>query len=89
VTSISLGDWKQAQEPPRIAIRSDTRGISSHGVVFLQGRYVTGQYGIQELMVSFDPVAFERKLAIRQLNERLEGRTITSDTLPENSATRR
>jgi hypothetical protein len=88
-TWISPNDWTQPmEEPTRIAPCTDTHGVSSEGVVFLQGQNVTDQHGVKELMVSFDPAAIERKFAIRHLNEQLEGRTVKSDTYPGKKASR-
>ena len=79
--SISFNDWTESAEPSRGVIASSTQYELSDQVVLIQGRYVSGESGDKQLiMVSVDPVAFERKLAIRELNAQLEGRNPKSQT---------
>jgi hypothetical protein len=78
--SISFNNWTESKEPSRGVIASSTQYELSDQVVLIQGRYVCGESGDKQLMVSVDPVAFERKLAIRELNAQLEGRNPKSQT---------
>ena len=81
--SISFNDWTRAEEPPRVAFSSNTQHELSGHVVLIQGKFINGPSGDKQLMVSVDPAAIERKLAIRELNAQLEGRPIVSQTFAE------
>jgi hypothetical protein len=82
LTSCSIGQWTQVGEIPRIKGPSETRGELNENVILLQGQYVVGPSG-RELVVSVAPAAVNRKLAIRQINGQLEGRTAKSNTSVE------
>jgi len=83
-TSISLGRWALREGGlVRAPQSSDTSGHSRQEVVLVQGRYVQGIYGESEVSVSVVPATVERKLAIRQINEQLQGRTLQSNTIVE------
>ena len=77
--SIPTDEWASS-EPPRVLISSNTQYELSDQVVLIQGQYVRGPSGNEQLMVSIDPATIERKLAIRELNAQLEGRTVKSHT---------
>lgn len=68
--SASSGSWKPVEEKPRLQ-PTDTRGMLNRGAVVVQGRYVDGG---TRLVVTMDPAVVERKLAIREINDKLEGR---------------
>lgn len=75
--SVSFSGWTESKEPSRGVVASITHYELSDQVVLIQGRYVSGD---KQLMVSVDPAAFERKLAIRELNAQLEGRDLKHQT---------
>jgi len=79
-TSASISAWTILQSPPRTISKSDTLGISTQDVVLISGRLVSSSQGINEVVISVEPSAVDRKLAIRNLNERLQGRTTKSNT---------
>ena len=88
-TSFFSGSWVKADDLPRIAVSSITGvGVSPH-VVLLQGMYVQGAHGRQELSVSVDPVALERKLAIREMTANLEGTATTMGSTSSGTTSRR
>lgn len=71
-------EWTTVQLHPNQSIASSpdvTRGVSSESVVIVQGRYDGAQ-----LIVSVDPIAIDRKVAIRQLNDQSDGRMPASNT---------
>ncbi|WP_291576098.1 hypothetical protein [Bradyrhizobium sp.] len=61
---------------------SDTIGKLSQDVVLISGR-LTMNHGVKEVEISVEPGAVNRKLAIRDLNGRLQGKTIRSNTYAE------
>jgi len=77
--STNLNKWTRS-EPPQVFINSNTRYELSERVVLVQAQYVSGPSGSKQLMVSIDPAAIERKLAIRELNAQIDGRTVKSHT---------
>lgn len=88
-THFSSGSWVESKDFPRVAVSSMTQvGVSPH-VVLLQGKSVQGAHGRQELSVSVDPVALERKLAIREMRANLEGGATTMDTTSSGTTSRR
>ena len=78
--SISFNEWAESELPPRVLISSNTQYELSDQVVLIQGQYVNELSGEKQLMVSIDPATIERKLAIRELNAQLDGRTVKSHT---------
>lgn len=50
-------------------------GSSTRASVVLQGRYVAGPNGMHEVVVSVDQKAFKRAMAVREINNRVDGRT--------------
>jgi len=79
-TSSWSGSWVESNVLPRLAISPLTHTGGAQHVVFLQGRYVEGPHGRQELTVSVEPSALERKLAIREMRSRFEGMETTTST---------
>ena len=80
-SSLSASAWKLAEGLQNKSQSTDTRGISSDGKLMLQGRIVTNpRGGGKQVVVTVDPIAIDRKLAIRRMNERLEGHSLRSDT---------
>jgi hypothetical protein len=75
-----LDEYNKYKEPPRITISSNTRYQISDQILFVQGQHVIDSSGERKVMVSIDPGAIDRKLAIRELNAQLEGRIINSQT---------
>jgi hypothetical protein len=84
ITSLSIGGWTKKDTPRPIKSSSDTKCYLNEDVVLLQGNYVISRDG-RELVVSATPASIHRKLAIRQINGRLEGWTAKSDTLSNKS----
>lgn len=80
--------WTLVDQPQSFALPSDTRGTSNQGVLMVQGRFVEQVQGGAQFVVTVDPAAIDRKLAIRKLNDRLEGRTPRSDTFADTKAWR-
>lgn len=76
-TSFSSGSWEEADDLPRIAVSSATQLGVSANVVLLRGTFVQDACGLKELSVSVDPIALERKLAIREMSASLDGVTST------------
>jgi hypothetical protein len=76
-TSTSLGSWTKQQSAPNYVRSSDTGGISTEGTVLLSGRLA---HGGGEVVLSVQPRVVERKIAIRSLNDRLQGRTVETNT---------
>lgn len=88
-TSVSSGTWVKTDELPRVAVSSMTQAIGSHHVVLLQGKYVQGEHGQQELTVSVDPAALGRKLAIMEMSAHLEGVALTMGSMSLGTSSRR
>lgn len=79
--SLSATAWKLAEGLQHRSQSTDTRGLSGEGKLMVQGRIVqVGQGGDTLLSVTIDPAAVDRKLAIRKMNERLEGHSPRSNT---------
>lgn len=78
--SVSISDWTEPTIIPRVLLTSNTNYELSDQVVLVQGKYIKRESGDNLLVVSVDPASIERKLAIRELNAQLEGRTIKSQT---------
>lgn len=72
-TSFSAGSCEETKDLPRVRVSSITQAGISPYVVLLQGTCVQSASGRQELSVSIDPVALERKLVIREMRANLEG----------------
>ncbi|WP_145931056.1 hypothetical protein [Immundisolibacter cernigliae] len=85
---VSATGWKLVDQPQSVALPSDTRGTSNHGVLMVQGRIVEQVQGGAQFVVTVDPAAIDRKLAIRKLNDRLEGYTPRNDTFADTKAQR-
>lgn len=86
--SIPTGGWRRVEQFRDAVNSPDTRGPSNASVVLVQGRYIKEGPNADKLLVTVDPAAIDRKIAIRQLNDRLEGRTPRSDTVGDVSARR-
>jgi hypothetical protein len=79
-----IGEWVRVNETPRMAEARTTVGISAKDVVLIPGRLVRGRPGSaekSEVQLSIEPRSVSRKLAIRRLNDQMEGRSIPSTTL--------
>jgi hypothetical protein len=74
--------WAEADLPKARPAATDARGTSLQGKLLVQGKYVA-KTGEPEIVVTVSPSAVDRKLAIRQMNERLEGKVPTSNTLAD------
>lgn len=72
--TINSGNWQAAQLFVPQVIATDTRGSSTDGRVMVHGRLVTRADGKDQVVVDLDVAAIDRKLAIRQANDRLEGK---------------
>lgn len=86
LTDVSVaptGGWRLVESPAKPAPTSDTRGASTEGVLLVQGRMITQAGSRSQVVVTVDPAAIDRKLTIRKLNDRLEGRTARSDTFAD------
>jgi hypothetical protein len=81
--SVSPGGWRLVEPQQNRTIASDTRGTSNENVLLVQGRMITHASGISQVVVTVDPAAIDRKLTIRKLNDRLEGRAPRSDTFAD------
>lgn len=88
VASVSAAGWRLIEQPVRAAAPSDTRARSNENALLVQGRIVNPPYGGTEFVVTVDPTLIDRKLAIRTLNDRLEGRTPRSNTFADVKAPR-
>ena len=69
---------------PKPLAPTDTRGVSNEGVVIMKGR-VLEHDGTTHVVVTVDPSAIDRKLAIRKLNDQIEGRSTLPDTFADAS----
>jgi hypothetical protein len=87
-TSISISGLTRAAEATPVLSRTGTHLTKTNHVV-LQGSYVKRADGLSELVVSVDPASVERKLAIRAINSRGEGRSFASDTFADVVKSRR
>jgi hypothetical protein len=76
-----MATWAQADLPKFGPAARDTRGASMQGKLLVQGRYVSKAGEPQVVVVTVSPSAVDRKLAIRQMNERLEGKAPISNTM--------
>lgn len=81
--TVSPAGWRLVESNATTAFTSDTRGTSNEGVLLVQGRMITEASGRSQFVVTVDPAAIDRKLTIRKLNDRLEGRTPRSDTFAD------
>lgn len=72
---------------PKPLAPTDTRGVSNEGVVIMKGR-VLAHDGTMHVVVTVDPSAIDRKLAIRKLNDQIEGRSPLPDTFADVSPRR-
>ena len=75
--SIPYKEWVETKNSPPVMIKSSTSYEPSNQVILIQGKYVNEG---NHLMVAISPASIEKKLAIRELNAQLEGRTIKSQT---------
>jgi hypothetical protein len=79
-TSVSISNWTTQLDPPQVLRSSDTTGLSARDVVLISGRLISGSQGNSEVAISIEPTLVDRKLAIRELNGQLQGRTTKSNT---------
>lgn len=80
---ISAGGWHTINQAHQRVSSADTSGLSSEGVLMIQGHYVAQEKGGVQLVVTVDPAAIDRKIAIRMVNDQIEGRTPRSNTLAD------
>lgn len=81
--AIPAGGWQPINQAHQRVSSTDTRGPSSEGLLLVQGRYVAQDKGGVQLVVTVDPAAIDRKIAIRRVNDQIEGRTLRSNTLAD------
>lgn len=86
--SVSSIKWQRVEQTGQRTESADTRGLSNEGVLMVQGRYVAQANGGVHLVVTVDPAAIDRKLAIRQVNDRIEGRSSRSGTFADSKVRR-
>ena len=79
-TSMSISSWTTQHDAPRVLSKSDTKGGLAEDVVLISGRIVSSSQGSNEVLISVEPAAIDRKLAIRSLNRTLQGGTAKSNT---------
>jgi hypothetical protein len=77
-----MATWAE-RDLPKVRAAADTRGVSLQGKLLVQGKYIAQAGEPEVVVVTVSPSAVDRKLAIRQMNERLEGKAPTSNTLPD------
>lgn len=77
---LSATAWKLVKDFRYKTQSTDTRGVSSEGKVLVQGRIVGLRGADTQLVVMVDPGSVDRKLAIRRMNDQLEGRSPSSNT---------
>jgi hypothetical protein len=81
---VALGNGHLAESDlPKVRAAADTRGVSLQGKLLVQGKYIAQAGEPEVVVVTVSPSAVDRKLTIRQMNERLEGKAPTSNTLPD------
>jgi hypothetical protein len=78
--SLSSGAWRLSEGLREKTYSNDTTGISVDGRLMVQGRLIQESQGRYQVVVTIDPAAVDRKLAIRKLNDQLEGRSPQSNT---------
>jgi hypothetical protein len=78
-----MATWAQADLPKVRPAATDTRGVSLQGKLLVQGKYVAKAGEPEVVVVTVSPSAVDRKLAIRQMNERLEGKAPVSNTMAD------
>jgi hypothetical protein len=61
-------------------VAAETRDVSLQGKLLVQGKYVAKAGEPEVVVVTASPSAVDRKLAIRRMNERLEGKAPMSNT---------
>lgn len=76
------GEWLPTADVPRQLAPTDTRGVSNEGVVIMKGS-ILAYDGKTHFVVTVDPSAIDRKLAIRKLNDQIEGRSSLSETFAD------
>jgi hypothetical protein len=63
-----------------------TTALSDPNAVIISGQSRVSREGKTEIILSVDPAAVTKKMAIRKLNEELEGRYSPSDTYASRTA---
>lgn len=74
------GQWTLVPDAKPRVYSSDTKGSVTGASVLHQGRVERGADGRMGVVVNVNPSAVDRKLAIRQANDRLQGRDAKSGT---------
>jgi hypothetical protein len=75
-----MATWAQADLPKVRPAATDTRDVSLQGKLLVQGKYVVKAGEPEVVVVTVSPSAVDRKLAIRHMNERLDGKAPISNT---------
>lgn len=78
--SLSSCAWRLTEGLHAKTPSNDTTGISADGRLMVQGRLIQESQGRYQVVVTIDPAAVDRKLAIRKLNDQLAGRLPRSNT---------
>lgn len=79
--SISDALWTDEEQQVQCgSLISDTRSIRCDGAVIIQANCNQDVGGNNELVIVVDPVAIDRKISIRKINDQMEGRTSPSNT---------
>jgi hypothetical protein len=71
-------------QPP--SIKGSTSVQNDPYVVMLTGRTQIGLGGAAEIVTSIEPTTVSKKLAIRRLNDEMEGRVIPTETYASKTA---
>jgi hypothetical protein len=79
----NMAAWAESDLPKVRPAVTDTRDISLQGKLLIQGKYVAKAGEPELVVVTVSSSAVDRKLAVRKMNERLEGKTPMSNTSPE------
>jgi hypothetical protein len=81
-TAIATRDWVEREAPQGIRPARGTKPAQGKHVVILQGQYARAESGTVKFVVTVQPAALDRKRVIREINDRLAGKTPRSNTLP-------
>lgn len=75
-----MASWTETNLAKIRPAAADTRGVSLQGKLLVQGKLVATPGGPEVVVVTVNAFGVDRKLAIRRMNERLEGKGPTSNT---------
>ena len=79
----NMAAWAESDLPKVRPAVTDTRDVSLQGKLLVQGKYVATAGEPELVVVTVSPSSVDRKLAIRQMNERLEGKAPISNTMAD------